>query len=255
MRSTGSSGLLVAALVCLAAGWGSPAGATTFTVTPVHVFLSQQTKSVLLTLRNTSDQPLRFQLSVFAWDQDPQGELQLAPTTDIVFFPPLLSLASGEQRRVRIGAVTPPGTAEKTYRLFVEELPAPAGSPPSAGGEVKVLTRLGIPIFLQPAQPVFGGRIENLVVREGRIAFVLRNTGSVHFVANVMRLSGYDAGGNKMLEGTLEGWYVLAGGLRRFHLAVPKDKCGDLRMVSVEAETERGVITERVEVPPDACGP
>src|SRR5579872_4601426 len=73
--------------------------ASVFTVTPVRVTF-QGPSSTLLTLKNESDQPLRFQITSFAWSQSPQGEMQLTPTDDIVYFPALLSLNPGEERKV-----------------------------------------------------------------------------------------------------------------------------------------------------------
>jgi fimbrial chaperone protein len=92
---------------------------------------------------------LQFQLSVFAWAQSPSGEMQLEPTEDIVFFPTLLTLKPNETRRVRVGSATTQEVREKTYRIFVEELP-PAGT--VAGSGVRVLTKMGIPIFVRPVK-------------------------------------------------------------------------------------------------------
>ena len=75
----------------------APAHAATFSVNPTQVYLSGRTTTSLLTLRNDSDEPLRFQLSVFAWDQRPDGEMLLAPTQDVVFFPAMLTLAPKER--------------------------------------------------------------------------------------------------------------------------------------------------------------
>ena len=50
--------------------------------------------------------------------------IELAPTQDVVFFPALLTLKPGEERRIRVGSTAAPGSIEKTYRIFVEELPA-----------------------------------------------------------------------------------------------------------------------------------
>jgi len=45
---------------------GQDAAAATFTVDPTQIFLSGRSGSVLLTLRNESNETLQFQLSVFA---------------------------------------------------------------------------------------------------------------------------------------------------------------------------------------------
>ena len=96
--------------------------ASAFKVTPVRVNFSGPS-STLLTLKNESDQPLRFQISSYVWSQDSKGAMQLTPTEDIVFFPALLSLNSGEERKVRVATTVTPAASAKTYRIFFEELP------------------------------------------------------------------------------------------------------------------------------------
>src|SRR5512141_1630359 len=76
--------------------------ASAFRVTPIQVELSGKS-SALLTLTNESGQPLRFQISAFSWSQAPNGDMQLNPTQDISFFPSLLTLKAGEERKVRVG--------------------------------------------------------------------------------------------------------------------------------------------------------
>ena len=97
--------VILAAFVA-AIGTGS-ADAATFSVNPTQIFLTGKSGSALLTLRNDSSELLRFQLSAFSWQQSASGELQLGPTKDVVFFPALLSLKPGEERRVRIGSLAP----------------------------------------------------------------------------------------------------------------------------------------------------
>src|SRR5688572_25193200 len=135
----------VLAAAC-AAGGGSEAAAASFTVDPTQIYLSGRSSSVLLTLHNESKDTLRFQLSVFAWAQSASGEMRLEPTQDIVFFPSLLTLKPDETRRVRVGSTAAFEAREKTYRIFVEELP-PVDRAGNRGG-VRVLTKMGIPIFM-----------------------------------------------------------------------------------------------------------
>ena len=120
---------------------GNMAGSA-FKVTPVRVTFSGPS-STLLTLKNESDQPLRFQISSFVWSQDAKGAMQLTPTEDIVFFPALLSLNPGEERKVRVAATVAAKEVEKTYRIFFEELP-PLERPESSGAQVRILTKMGI---------------------------------------------------------------------------------------------------------------
>ena len=244
----------VVLLLCLALGQAETGWAATFTVNPVQVFLSAKTRSVILTLRNVSDETLRFQLDAFAWDQDPHGEMSLQPTRDIVFFPALLTLAPGEERNIRVGTTTPPGPSEKTYRIFVEELPAPAGAILPAG-QVRVLTKVGIPIFIEPVKPAAAAQVDDARVRDGQLSFEVRNTGTVHFVVQSVRLTGYDATGARVLEGAIDGWYVLPGGRRRYEVPLPAADCSKVRSLGIEVQTTRATLTERVDAAEGACAP
>lgn len=241
-------------LLCLVLSQAEAGWAATFTVNPVQVFLSSKTRSAILTLRNTSDETLRFQLDVFAWDQNERGEIQLQPTRDIVFFPALLTLAPGEERNIRVGSTTPAGTREKTYRLFIEELRPPAGAMLPAG-HVRVLTKVGIPIFIDPVQSKASVQVDAASLRSGQLSFEVRNTGTVHFVVQNVRLTGYDGGGQQVLEGALDGWYVLPGGVRRYELPLPPADCPKVRSLGIEVSTSRATVSERLEAAAGSCAP
>ena len=241
-------------LLCLALSQAEAGWAATFTVNPVQVFLSARARSAILTLRNTSDETLRFQLDVFAWDQNERGEMSLQPTRDIVFFPALLTLAPGEERNVRVGSTAPAGPVEKTYRLFIEELRPPAGAVLPAG-QVRVLTKVGIPIFIDPVQPKSSAQVDGARLRDGQLSFEVRNTGTVHFVVQGVRLTGYDAGGQRVLEGALDGWYVLPGGVRRYELPLPPADCPKVRSLGIEVQTTRATVSERLEAAAGSCAP
>jgi len=240
----------------LALGQAEVASASTFHVTPVQVSLTSASPSMLLSLGNESDQELRFQISAFAWDMDDQGQMQLTPTRDIVFFPMLLTLAPGMERKVRVGSATSVGAAEKTYRIFVEELP-PAGvtKAASAGSQVSVLTKMGIPIFLEPQHSESAGAIEILGFEAGHLRYRVRNTGNVHFVLQSVRVHGFGATGEDVVDRQSDGWYVLAGGSRTYEETLSADECTRLKSVSIEARTDRDPITVHLEPPAGACGP
>lgn len=224
------------------------------TAYPVQVFLSPKARSALLTLRNQTQQELRFQLSVFAWQQDPQGEMQLTPTEDIVFFPRLLNLPPGAERKIRVGAVTPFAATETTYRLMVEQLPPLKKADAEEGVQIRMLTGMGIPIFLQPPKPVVRARLETLGVRGGSFSFQVRNDGSTHFKVQRIEVKGLGSSGDTVFARETTGWYVLAGGLRRYELELPAAECPQVRTLAVEVRTDRGVFQESFPMPPDRCG-
>jgi fimbrial chaperone protein len=212
--------------------------AATFRVNPIRVTLSGGSTSALLTLTNESDKTVRFQVSSFAWSQDPAGEMKLEETDDILFFPALLSLGAKEERNVRIGYVGPGGTTERTYRLFFEELP-PA---PEAGtvneSKIQIVTKLGVPVFVPPARTSFRGRIDGLALDRGKLRFSVQNDGNTHFVAQSIRITGRDESGGALFSNESAGWYVLAGTGSPQSAEIPPDVCGRIRRIEVEVQTD-----------------
>jgi len=229
-----------------------PSARSSFTVHPTQIHLSRRTTTTLLMLRNEDAVPLRFQLSVFGWDQSPRGEMRLTPTDDIVFYPALLTLGPGEERRIRVGAAVDFGSVERTYRLFVEELP-----PESAAGDdgVQMLTKMGIPIFLRPATPVAKAGLEDLRFSGGTFLFQLRNAGTVHFVPQLVRVRAFGPAREVVVDRQLDGWYVLAGGARIYDLPLADADCGRLRTVAVEVRIGASTLSDAVDIDPGACAP
>ncbi|MBI2188319.1 MAG: molecular chaperone [Acidobacteria bacterium] len=223
---------------------------SSFTVNPTQIHLGGRTTTALLTLRNEEALPLRFQLSVFSWNQDSRGEMELDPTDDIVFYPPLLTLAPGEERRIRIGAATAFGPVERTYRIFVEELP-----PESEGdqGAVRMLTKMGIPIFLRPAEPVAQAALEALRLTGGTFGFHVRNAGTVHFVPQDVRVRGFGLGKEVVFDRHLDGWYILAGGTRAYEVQLGDADCSRLHSLAVEVLIASSTLSDELDVDPAAC--
>jgi fimbrial chaperone protein len=232
------------------------AGAATFRVSPVALSLSASGTSGLLTISNESDETLRFQLAAYRWSQAPSGEMELAPTDDVVLFPRLLTLEPRKERKIRVGSVSAFGSSEKTYRIFVEELPsAEKASLTSGTPGVRVLTRMGIPVFLQPAKAQAGGAIVNTSVEQGRLSFQVRNDGNAHLMLETVSLRGIGEHGETVIDKQIEGWYVLAGGVRQFDLPLSSEKCDRVRTLRIEARTETKTLSDRLDLRPGACRP
>ena len=231
-----------------------PARAADFTVNPIQIFLAGQTKSAILTVQNTSGEPLRFQLNAFTWAQDPAGQMQLTPTSEIIFFPRLLTLAPGEQRIVRVGTSVAAGPVERTYRIFVEELP-PSAQQAVPAGQVRVLARMGIPIFVEAKAGRAELRLGPPALQPGRLVFELRNGGTKHAIPQVIRVRGQGAAGETLWEGEQEGWYILAGDRRVYEMPFPREECARTKTVAVEVKVGEQTLTERLDIAAAACAP
>jgi len=243
---TARAALLVLGVSCAARAGG-------LNVTPIQIHLSPSSTKAMLTLRNDGAEPVRYQVSATSWNQTSRGEMQLAPTTEVVFFPALFTLKPGEERNVRVGVGTPFGPVEKTYRVFVEELPPP--EKPRSASQVRVLTRVGVPVFLAPSRAVERRTIDRLEARGGRASFRVVNDGTLHFRGDVVRLRGVDANGRRLFDREQRGWYVLAGGALEYRFDRPRD-CAGLAAVVAEVSGENGDrFEQQAAAEPSACAP
>lgn len=227
--------------------------ASDFLVNPIHVFLTARTSSALLTLRNTSAETLRFQVSAFAWDQSPQGEVLLSPTEDIVVFPGLVNIPAGAERKLRIGRIAAVEAIEKTYRIFIDELPPQIDRPADVKPQIQFLTQMGVPVFLQPQKQTIAARFEDTALRKGLLTFKLRNSGNSHFVPKAISVKGLGSHGETVFVQQPKGWYILAGGYRAYQIELPKQDCGKSQSVAVEAMIGATILKENLPIAPGFC--
>jgi fimbrial chaperone protein len=229
--------------------------ASALRVSPVQVTLSAASPTTLLSIGNDSDKPIRVQVSASAWDQDASGKMLLTATQDVIFFPMMLKLAPHEERRVRVGTTASPGSVEKTYRLFVEELPAAATPTASGGFQIQVLTRVGIPVFVQPAEPKPETVVEFRGVSDQHLHYAIRNVGNAHVMVQSVHLRGSGENGGAVFESKAEGWYILAGGEREYMQPLDEGGCAGLKSVALDAATDRGALSAKLDVSQPFCEP
>lgn len=250
--SAGPGRSLLPALLaaCVLIGGGT-IQAGSFGILPVQIFLSPKSPNTVVSLHNQDQEALRLQFSAYVWEQDASGGIQLTPTGDVVFYPRLLSIPPGEKRNVRVGVAA--GTfaeKERTYRLLVQEL-----GPVARREErrIRMLTRLSLPVFLQPSTPQVNAQIENVAIARQRLRLSVRNIGNVHVQALAVRVTR-EAGGESLVETKTLASYVLAGGTREFELALPEGRCAEVDGAVVEVQTRQGSLQQRVALPTAACG-
>lgn len=219
------------------------AGAGDLEIAPILVELSPDSRTALVTVRNTGTRSMRYQARVFAWAQEGDGRMALGPATDLFLFPPLLELQPGESRNLRLGTDAASGPVERSWRLFVEELPgADSGA---ATNQVRVLTRVGVPVFLAPRARVSKAEISFLPAEGARVRFTLRNAGTIRLRPRSVTVTFRTAAGEPVLERSLEAWYVLAGGERVYAVEVPPGVCARTADLIAVAALEDGAIVGR----------
>ena len=227
------------------------AARSNFTVTPTEVNLSASATSALVTLRNGSKLPLRFEVNVFTWSEDERGKMTLNPSPDVTFFPKLVELAGGASRNIRIGINA--GLArdvEQSFRLFIEELPDQSAP---KGNAVALRTKIGIPVFVRPAKPVRSAEIAGVSVENGKVLTRIRNTGNLHISVDKISVTGTGGSAASTFKKEGPGWYVLPGATRIFEVPMTAAECKATTSVAVEAIGHGRSLNSASQVSPAAC--
>jgi fimbrial chaperone protein len=179
--------------------------------------------------------------------------MMLTATEDIVFFPPLLTVAPREDQKIRVGIASPAGPIESSYRLFIEQMPDLKVVEARDNGQVQVLMKFGIPIFVAPKSAAKAGKIGSLTMKNGSLDFEVVNTGTEHFDPGKVRVTGYDIRDTKVFSHEISGWYILAGGARDYQLHIPGVECSKAKQVMVEVQTGGTKLSQGIALAPHTC--
>lgn len=231
--------------------FSSAALATPVSVTPTTINLRPGTASELISLANESDTPARFEVTAFAWQETEDGRTELTPTKDVIVFPALLELPPRGIKKIRLGTERPGAGAEKSYRLVINELPQAAKG--AAALQIQVLTNMTLPIFVSGGVGAPKVSIEDTKIENGKLSFAVANGGTSRFVLQRIDVSGSGKGG-QAFDVTQKGWYVLAGGKRRYEVTLGGARCRQAEAITIKAVTDGPVGEARLALPASACG-
>lgn len=240
-------------LAGLAGAVAAPDFAVELTVNPVRVALSPSATSELLTVSNNSDEAASFQVSAFRWTMSDAGENRLEPTDDLLFFPQLLDVGPRSSRRIRVSAARKiEGEREESFRMIVEELPPERNR---SGLNVRLLTRVSLPVFLEPSRPDRQARIDAAALSGRKLTFRIENQGNLHLPPHRVRIAGRDTAGAEVFVREIPAWYILPGQRRAHEIEIPADVCPRLAALEILADVEGKSLTERLEPGEGACSP
>jgi fimbrial chaperone protein len=211
------------------------------------------TKSGVINIKNDEDKKLQVQMKAFEWTQDEKGQDQYVESNDILFFPKIMEIEKKDQRILRAGIKGTGGQKEKTYRLFIQEIPDAATK--SDETQIRVAIRFGVPIFVKPQKEEIRGKIEKVALGEGLLQTVIRNTGNSHFIIQSILIKGTDREGKETFSKELSGWYLLAGSARSYQTPLTQEVCRDTARFHVDVKTTEFTLDDRLDVDKSLCLP
>jgi fimbrial chaperone protein len=224
-----------------------------FAVSPLRVDLAPAERSAAVTVTNDGKEKLNFQLEAKEWTQDEQGNDRYTSAPDLVFFPRILSVEPGQEGTIRLGVKSPSVSTERSFRLFIEELPGAPKPKSQPGMQVDVLVRFGLPIFSAPLQPKDGLAIESLELKQRRATILARNTGNRRQVVRGLHLRGKDAAGQQVYSLDIADRYILAGLLKSYSTVLTPTQCQQITSLTVEIKTDRLSDMRALTVSPGMC--
>jgi fimbrial chaperone protein len=219
-------------------------------VSPIRLELDRGTKSGVISVINESTGRFQVQMKAFLWDQDAEGKDQYTESKDIIFFPKIMIFDKPEERILRAGIKMPAGTKEKTYRLFIEEIPEPKKS---GAASIAVAIRFGVPIFVKPVKEEVKGEITKLEFSKGEFRATVKNSGNVHFIINAVDIKGNNLKGEQVFAKSLGGWYLLNGASRVYSTAIPSEVCTETAKLDVEIKTDHFILHGKLDVDKSMC--
>ncbi|HMD03472.1 MAG TPA: fimbria/pilus periplasmic chaperone [Candidatus Baltobacteraceae bacterium] len=227
------------------------AAASTVSITPVKLTLAQSGSAEDLTVSNGNPEPTRFSVRAYKWTQSPSGEIQLAPSDDVIVYPQSFTVPALDRRILRVGFAHPLQPVEQTYRIVVSELPPFDETHPES--VVRVLTKFSVPLFIAPPGGEAHPAIQNASLQNGKLTFALAVAGPVHVLATHLTVRGLDSNGKVVFEQTPAVWYVLPEQPRLYALTVPAGACARIAQLRFEATFDGAPPLNSSVAPTRAC--
>jgi fimbrial chaperone protein len=142
---------------------------------------------------------------------------------------------------VRLLLKLPAADKEATYRILLDQIP-----PPAESRIVHVVFRLSIPIFVQPAGRALPHVLFHVESEAGQVYLVGTNDGRRHEVIREIAL--WTTKGNKLTAVNGESPYILAGAIRRWHIAASGFQPAPGDALKLTARADNGAIEQQVSV-------
>lgn len=222
-----------------------------FSIAPVRIFFDGGIRTSILTVTNESEEELQLQLNTFEWQQDDLGKDIYTPTKDIIFFPKIFKIPKGEEKLVRIGTQVPPGDLEKTYRIYLEELPGHRETNTTA---VRILMRIGVPIFIEPIKQNPKGSITKTLLQKGKLAVHINNEGNSHFIIKKIDVRGISSSGEEVFKTETGGGYLHADRSKKIVIEVPPENCLNTKSLEVTVKTDKLSMVDKIVISKEMCG-
>jgi fimbrial chaperone protein len=234
--------ILLASALLAACGsvYAADAGQAGITISPISISLDAKRPADAVTFSNGTTENKVIQVEVMNWSHE-NGEDHFSPATDLLVSPPMFRVAAGAKQVVRVGLKSRAGAnsaTEKTYRMFLQEVPetAPVTAVEGGGSALRLLLRFGVPVFLKPTKAL----PESISWKASRnkdnsIALSVTNTSNRHLRVSEVKL---ESAGKSVAANNFA--YVFAG--ETYTWTLKPDTAWQPGAAMVSARTDDGSV-------------
>ncbi|MDP3492045.1 MAG: fimbria/pilus periplasmic chaperone [Hyphomonadaceae bacterium] len=147
------------------------------TLMPLTLVMERDKAVVVLHVQNDEARTKIFEVQAFLWSQE-GGEDKLEPAVDLVVTPPIVKLAPGEKKIIRVGVMqkNTGRTDEKAYRLLLRDI-----TPIELqAGQLHLQMQYLLPLFMSPSRPQSGVQLVEFTSPDNPRCIQITNTGNIH---------------------------------------------------------------------------
>jgi len=210
-----------------------PVNAATFSINPTRIELNAKHQADIITVTNSGDATLRLQVRSMLWQMQADGKWKLDPSDDLIVTPELLEVAPGSVAQLRVGSLVDGTTSEGSYRILLNELPNLGDDGSTQRQQIRVLTEISLPVFLEPVAVTRIPDIRSASMVLGVLTVAVGNEGSQRLDPQGITVSVIDNAGNTVSRRTMMSNYVLAGAMWPLNITLPANDCAKAASVSL----------------------
>jgi fimbrial chaperone protein len=237
---------LLLALACIAAAaahaQSAAPPATGIGVAPIRIDLAPGEKAAVLSVSNSTAQPVEMQARAMAWSQA-SGDDAHAPTDDVIVSPPRFTLDANGEQTLRVYIREPKAGPERTYRVFLDQLPDLAVQ--VVAPTIQFPLRLMVPMFVAGAADQHAALTWTANVAGDKLVLHASNRGARHLRISNLAIH---AAANGNADDAPRLVYVLPGATRTIELARPDWLTDATRALYIDGNGDAGPFEVRVDV-------
>lgn len=229
-----------------------PAHSAEWQVIPIRLDFDKNSKTGVITVKNQGNEKLNVQMSLSEWIQDEQGKDVYRDSQELIFLPKLATLEPKGEQVLRVGIRAPAVSVEKSFRLFITEIPQPR---PAEASTVTLAMRFGVPIFIKPLKEEAAGTVAKAELNKGALSLTIKNTGNIHFNIRSISVKGVAEGTGELFSKEISGWYLLSGAARTYVIPLDQIVCGKAKQLDYLVKTDKIELKGSLAVEKAQCSP